>query len=217
MRGAALPYTSVRTTYARGDWMGEGRHSRPSDRSLRQDSPSSSTGRRFFRTVLSLSSYSLIDSDRHLVYDHACAGISSGSGRARGTDGRLDDWDSCDIGVPRWSEIRERCVAKLSSDRGVIDIGAPSGGVIGSASHSCDTEQSMLSLYNVGDSIPDASTHSYLVSSRRESGGSCIVVNTVADEKGPTSRKIYKFWLNVVNVVSYNNINGCAGCVWLVV
>ena len=104
----------------------------------------------------------------------------------------------------------------------MIDIGAPSGGAVGSASRSCDTERSSavvvasaLSLYKAGDSIPDASTHSYLVSSGGESGGSCIVVNTVADEKGPMSRKIYTFWLNVVNVVNYNKINDCAGCVWL--
>ena len=100
----------------------------------------------------------------------------------------------------------------------MIDIG---GGAVGSASHSYDTEgggavvASVLSLYKAGDSVPDASTHSYSVSSGGESGGSCIVVNKIAGEKGPTSRKIYKFWLNVVNVVNYNNINDCAGCVWL--
>ena len=69
-----------------------------------------------------------------------------------------------------------------------------------------------LSLYKVGDSGPDASTHSCLMSSGGESGSDCRAVNAVVGEEGLTSGKIDKFSLSMVND---NDIDHSVGCMWL--
>ena len=69
----------------------------------------------------------------------------------------------------------------------------------------------MLSMYEVGDSIPNPPMCGCSVSSGEESGSGCRVVNAVVGEKGLMSRRIDEIWLNVVND---NDIDDFASCTW---